>query len=474
MTNDAEQQLVVPMVHPPDAEELARERAWLTELEGVSPLKRWGAFLRRGGPGYMQSALTLGGGTAAATLIAGGAFGYNLLWVAPLSMLLGVAILSAVAHQTLSTGQRPLQAVRDHAGPFFAWAFVLGAVLASVIWHFAQYALASAALVDIGAVHGHSWPHGATGIGVLAWAVTWAFTYGRSPRLLRWFENSMRWMVWLIVLCFAIVVARMDLGNLGDVLRGFIPSSLPPDFVPKDNPDATIGALGVVVASLAAAVGANMIFLYPYTLLARGWGREHRRLARFDLFAGMFLPYLMVTTLMVVAAAGTFTPNGSLPFPGKGFGPIDAARILEGTAGPVAGRILFDLGLLGMVLSSITLHLVCCGFAATEIFGWKVGSWRFRAACLLPTPGVLGAFLWQDMKIWIALPTTILTGFLLPVVYLGFMRMQRSRAYLGADRPDGIKGALWLGAMGLATAVLSGFLLWKAATALPAWWAAIT
>ncbi|MDP6955988.1 MAG: Nramp family divalent metal transporter, partial [Planctomycetota bacterium] len=250
MTNDAEQQLVVPMVHPPDAEELARERAWLTELEGVSPLKRWGAFLRRGGPGYMQSALTLGGGTAAATLIAGGAFGYNLLWVAPLSMLLGVAILSAVAHQTLSTGQRPLQAVRDHAGPFFAWAFVLGAVLASVIWHFAQYALASAALVDIGAVHGHSWPHGATGIGVLAWAVTWAFTYGRSPRLLRWFENSMRWMVWLIVLCFAIVVARMDLGNLGDVLRGFIPSSLPPDFVPKDNPDATIGALGVVVASL--------------------------------------------------------------------------------------------------------------------------------------------------------------------------------------------------------------------------------
>ena len=473
MTAEDRDQLVVPMVNPPDPAQLAEERAWLVELEGAPRLRRWAAFLRRGGPGYMQSALTLGGGTAAATLIAGGAFGYNLLWVAPVSMLLGVAILSAVAHQTLSTGRRPLQAVREHAGPFYAWAFVLGAILSSIIWHFAQYALASAALVDIGAVHGHEWKHGATGIAVLAWSVAWAFTYGRSPRLLRWFERTMRWMVWLIVLCFAVVVARMGLGNIGEILAGFIPGRLPPDFIPVDNPDASIGALGVVVASLAAAVGANMIFLYPYTLLARGWGREHRRLANFDLIAGMLVPYLLVTTLMVIAAAGTFAPHGSLPFPGKGFAPIDAAHILEGSVGPVAGRVLFDLGLLGMVVSSITLHLVCCGFAASEIFGWKVGSWRFRLACLLPTPGVLGAFLWQDMKIWIALPTTILTGFLLPVVYLGFIRMQRSRAYLGEDRPRGARGTLWIGAMGLATAVLSGFLLWTAFTALPAWWSAV-
>ena len=118
MTAEDRDQLVVPMVNPPDPAQLAEERAWLVELEGAPRLRRWAAFLRRGGPGYMQSALTLGGGTAAATLIAGGAFGYNLLWVAPVSMLLGVAILSAVAHQTLSTGRRPLQAVREHAGPF--------------------------------------------------------------------------------------------------------------------------------------------------------------------------------------------------------------------------------------------------------------------------------------------------------------------------------------------------------------------
>ncbi|MGA1202529.1 MAG: NRAMP family divalent metal transporter [Planctomycetota bacterium] len=462
----------LPMVSPPDPAALAAERAWLAELEGAPAPRRWAAFLRRGGPGYLQSALTLGGGTAASSLIAGGAFGYDLLWVAPLSMLLGVAVLSAVGHQTLSTGMRPLEAVRTHAGGFYALAFVLGAVLSSVIWHFAQYALASAAIRDIGAVSGVPVSHGLGGILVLLWAVAWATSYGGGGRAGRAFERSMQFMVWAIVLCFAIVVARAGIADPGALLAGYIPR-VPPDFVPPADPTKSVEALGVVVAGLAAAVGANMIFLYPYSLLARGWGREHRRLARFDLFAGMFLPYLLTTTLIVTAAANTFGPDG-IPFPGRGFAPIDASRILGETFGSAGGRIIFDLGLLGMVTSSITLHMICCGFAACELFGWEVGSRRFRLACLLPTPGVLGAFFWGDMKIWVAVPTTILTGFLLPAVYVAFLKLQNSREYLGDDRPRGGRALIWNGAIGLATAILSGFLLWKAATALPSWWRGIT
>ena len=102
----SQEPIELPMVQPPDPEVLAAEKKWLVSLEDASPLTRWSFFLKRGGPGYLQSALTLGGGTAAATLMAGGAFGYSLLWVAPVSMLLGLAVLSAVAHQTLSTGKR--------------------------------------------------------------------------------------------------------------------------------------------------------------------------------------------------------------------------------------------------------------------------------------------------------------------------------------------------------------------------------
>ena len=127
-----------------------------------------------------------------------------------------------------------------------------------------------------------------------------------------------------------------------------------------------------------------------------------------------------------------------------------------------------------MVTSSITMHMVCCGFAACETLGWKVGSAKFRLACLLPTPGVLGAFFWGDIKIWIAVPTTILTGFLLPAVYIGILKMQRSRAYLGADLPQGRKAMLWQGLILLATLVLSVFLIWITVTAIPGWWRTLT
>ena len=75
------------------------------------------------------------------------------------------------------------------------------------------------------------------------------------------------------------------------------------------------------------------------------------------------------------------------------------------------------------------------------------------------------------MKIWIAVPTTILTGFLLPLAYLGFLKLQRSKAYLGDDRPEGGRGAAWAGGILLATLVLSVFLVWFAVTRGPQFFA---
>ena len=54
-------------------------------------------------------------------------------------MLLGIIVLSAVAHQTLSTGENPFEAMRTHAGAFFAYGWAIAAILSSIIWQFAQY-----------------------------------------------------------------------------------------------------------------------------------------------------------------------------------------------------------------------------------------------------------------------------------------------------------------------------------------------
>jgi len=443
----------LPMVSPPDPEALTRERAWLIEMESAPAWRRGFAFLKRGGPGYLQSALTLGGGTAASSLFAGAAFGYDLLWVAPLSMLLGVIMLSAVAYQTLSTGMRPFEAMRVHAGPVFAWGWAIGALLSSFIWHFAQYSLAGAVLEDMGEQAGLPVNRWLAGGAILAWAIPGVLLYASSPRWMRFFERALRWMVYAIILCFGFVVLKTGVREPGALLDGFLAFRVPAE-------TNGIAGISVVISGMAAAVGVNMVFLYPYTLLARGWGREHRRLARFDLFAGMFLPYLLATSLMIIATANVLHYGAAEPFTGKALSPVEAGAALAPAVGGMLGRVVFDLGILGMAASSIILHMLCCGFACSEMFGWKVGSTKYRLACLIPVPGVLGAGLWGDMKLWIAVPTTILTGFLLPLAYLGFVKLQRSRGYLGDDLPRGPRATAWLGAMVLATLVLVVFLGW--------------
>lgn len=435
------------MVNPPDAGRLAADRAWLADVAKRPWLARKLAYLRRGGPGYLQSALTLGGGTASACLLSGAAFGTQLLWVAPLGMLLGGIVFMAIAHQTLSTGMRPFTAMRTFAGPFVAWGWAIGTVIASCVWHFAQYSLASAVLVDLGDVMGLQLPRFAMGLLVLAWAVPTALSFGASGPLQRAFDRVMRWMVWGIVALFAVVAVRMGFADPGAIAEGFVPS-LPPD-------RGEVSTVSVVISGLATAVGVNMTFLYPYTLLARGWGREHRELARSDIVFGMVVPYMLVTTLMVVVAAGTLSAG----FSGKSISPVEAAKTLGSLLGPVWGRVLFDLGLLGMLLTTITLHMVCSGLACAEMFGLRMGSVGYRMATLLPAPGVLGSLFWGQLSVWLAVPTSLIAGCLLPLAYFGFLKLQLSRGYLGADRPAGWRAIAWTAGIGLAIVVLVVFLL---------------
>ena len=450
------------MVHAPDPARLAADRTWLAGVAQRPWLARQAAYLRRGGPGYLQSALTLGGGTASACILSGAAFGFELLWVAPLGMILGGIVFMAISHQTLSTGMRPFEAMRVHAGPVVAWGWAIGTVLASIVWHFAQYSLASAVLVDLAEVAGFTAPRWLMGLLVLAWAVPTAFSFGSGRRFAAAFDTLMRWMVWLIVAMFAVVAVRVGLGShAGEVAAGFIPH------VPADNGD--VRANSVIIAGLATAVGINMTFLYPYTLLARGWGREHREYAKADIVYGMVLPYIVVTTLMVIVAGATLSAG----FTGKSIGPVDAAKSLGSLLGPVWGRVFFDLGLLGMLLTTITLHMVCSGLACAEMFRLRIGSPAYRMAALLPVPGVLGSVFWGSISVWLAVPTSIVAGALLPLAYIGFIKLQTSRAYLGDDRPRGPLAVAWLVAMGVGTAILVGFLAVSVAQDLPAYWTRI-
>jgi hypothetical protein len=267
-----------------------------------------------------------------------------------------------------------------------------------------------------------------------------------------WFDRGLAALVWGIVLCFAAVVAATGVPDVRALAHGFFAFEIP-------APSHGVGGFEVALAGVAAAVVVNMVFLYPHTLLARGWGREHRALARFDLGVGLVLPYVLVTSAIVIAMANTVHAEGL--FRGRGMGPVEAAYVFTDLLGHRAGRVLFDLGVLGMVLTTITMHMVSAAFAASEWFGWPFGGARYRLALLLPTPGVLGSVFWPELSVYVAIPTSILVAFFLPVTYLGFWKLQRSRAYLGDDAPSGLTGRLWLAGIALATLVITAFLIYQ-------------
>jgi manganese transport protein len=435
----------LPMVSRQNPEVLRQERERLAALAREPLGRRILVFLGLSGPGWLQGAMTLGGGSAASSLLAGSLFGYQLLWVQPFAMLLGIVMLNALAYQTLSTGMRPFAAVKKYVHPAAAWGWALCSLLASIVWCFPQYNLAHSVIADMGAQVNVQISPLISGLGilVLTTAITWNYNSGSVG--MRLYENILKAMVGVVVVSFAAVTFRTGV-DWSAVANGFFGFHIP---------ESTKGR-EVVISAFATAVGINMTFLLPYTLLARGWGREHRQLARFDLSTGLFIPYVLATSFIIIASANmlhsTYAADPSLKPPGA----VDLAKALDPLVGPVLSHWVFGAGILGMTLSTIPLLMLVCGFIAVEVLGVSPTGWGYRIATLLPAPAFLGPIIWGKLQFWMAVPTSVFGFLLLPVAYISFLVLQNRRDYLGDDTPTGTSRLIWNSALGLAVLVVTG------------------
>ena len=77
--------------------------------------------------------MTLGAGSAAASVIAGASFGYKLLWVQPVAMFLGVLMLGALSNVVLTTGERPYKSFGREIGKWLVILWALSRYLSGTI-----------------------------------------------------------------------------------------------------------------------------------------------------------------------------------------------------------------------------------------------------------------------------------------------------------------------------------------------------
>ena len=69
-----------------------------------------------------------------------------------------------------------------------------------------------------------------------------------------------------------------------------------------------------MIGVTATAVGLNMTFLLPYSMISRGWDKNFRGFARWELITAMAIPYILVTTCIVMLPLTRFTTKLMITF----------------------------------------------------------------------------------------------------------------------------------------------------------------
>jgi Mn2+/Fe2+ NRAMP family transporter len=507
-----------------------RENQLLDEAATKGPLGKAAIYAKLSGPGWLQGAITLGGGSLAGALYLGILFGPHMLWLQPLAMLCGVIMLSAITFVTLSTGERPFGLVIRRISPYLAWAWLIGAAIANVIFCLPQFSLATAALQQnlLPGGTGTS-PYVIGGFIFIVCALIVA-SYSRPGLGVKWFERILKIMVGLIVLCFVGVTVTLMLKgavNFGEILKGHIPNfsyftNPTPAFTDAialtgQNSAAWTGIVtadhsGKIIAAFGTAVGINMTFLLPYSILKRNWGKKHRGLAIFDLALGLIIPFVIATGCLVIASAsqfhgktgdvinadGTINPAmagsyqtalkpmlAKLVAEGKAATPEEAealltdndrriaamlanrdvgqlAASLEPFTGPFLAKKIFGLGVLGMAVSTIIMLMLINGFCTTEAFG-KPDDKRLHLMGAM-IPGIVGFFnpvIWTGAsKAALAVPASTIAGALIPIAYFTFLLLMNSKSALGAEMPTGALRLRWNLLMIAATGLVGSAVFW--------------
>lgn len=491
-----------------------KETQLLSEAADSGFFGKFSIYFRMSGPGWVQAAVTLGGGSLVGALYLGVIGGYQFMWLQPLAMLCGIIMLAAISHVTLSSKDRPFVAAKKNVSPTLAWGWLIATMIANIVFCSAQFALGTdAAQNNLGILP--KLPYAVTALFAIG-ALTLLWLSRQKGKASKIIDHVLKGLVALVVLAFMGVV--IVLAAKGGVNWGALFSGLVPDFSALFKPASTyagaISATGensdfwtsfiannqrnVIIGAFGSAVGINMTFLLPYSLKAKGWGKKHRELSRYDLLLGLFVPFILATSFLVIATSSQFhakkdgvhsqasyekvvdklltktdlafadlsdeakaAARENLPQADKDLGVMLASRNAKDLATslePFLGKnaqLIFGIGVLAMAVSTMIVHMMMNGYVISEAFGKPGQTGLFMLGAAMPAlTGFLSPILWDGQaKTAIVVPAAVIATTLLPIAYIIFLLLMNSKKTLGEDMPQkrSLVNILMIIAAGIAT-----------------------
>ncbi len=314
------------------------------EQEGTAPpADNFLAYVKSLGPGIVVALSWLGTGDLIDNSVAGGNYGYALLWVLPLSLVFRFVFVNALAKYPLYNVHRDPSIVRGlaRAHRAFGWLTLISFIIYT---HILLAFTLSGVGVALEGLFGGMPSFGWSVVGAIS---VFAVTLKGAYQLI---ERIFKVVLALMVLTFVIGIILVGI-NWGEFARGFA-FELPPQEGLFDS--------GLVASSLVlATLGSMANLFYPEFLREKGWTTPaHRKVQKYDLlFATIVVLFLGVS----VWAIGAEVLYGKQGVSEAG----DIAGALGEAVGP-AGPYIFYLGLLGAAWTTVAASLFALGKMVVE------------------------------------------------------------------------------------------------------------
>ncbi|MGL4461210.1 MAG: NRAMP family divalent metal transporter [Planctomycetia bacterium] len=372
------------------------------------------AFLRDLGPGLVLVLTWLGPGDVIETSVAGGTYGYSLVWALAVSIAARFVLAQIIAKYHLGNrwaadGESVVDGLH-RLSRFFP--FVLGGATFVLMHCYCAYMIVG--LAEISRLlfgGGPAW----------LWAFAWAAPAAWIAVCVSFKTLKLVFEAFAVVLAASIVGIALSLGpDVPALVFGLAGLQAAPE---------RAGAAfqkGLIVASMIGSVAGSLLNLvYPYTMAANGWtGPSFRRRQSIDLAVSVGFMFLLNLAVWIVGAELLFGSDIVV----RTFS--DLAAAVENRLGVVAGRV-FLVGMLATVFDSLIGFALWLAMLATHCLAVVRGQsradehlshrrtrtvfvlWAIASATVWTLPGMPGDF------VSLTLLVNALAVFLLPAVSLG-------------------------------------------------------
>ena len=312
--------------------------------------KTFWEYLKSFGPGFVIVLTWLGSGDIVSAGVAGGNYGYALMWAMVFALLMRFFFVTTIAKYQLCNphGEGLLDGlVRLH--PLFA-PFLL--IVRLGIGHInGTYMIAGIGetMVKLTGI-GQEWQ----------WAIFWVIV-GLAV-VFRPIYDRAEWVfkVFIILMTVSLVGTAIWVGpNIGGIVKGTVAFELPAQQGP-------FGAMAVAMAMIGAVGGSLLNLVYPYFLEQKGWNSpKYRRVQTYD--------FILAIVALIIFNLAVWTLGAELVHTsGNKIGELEDLTSLLSIVLGEGGRKLFYLGMFGAVFTSLLGNGLGLGYLASHAFNrWR-------------------------------------------------------------------------------------------------------